>query len=126
MVELAMASEGVYGARMMGGGFGGCTINLVRSDYVESFKLTVSEAYEAIHRYESQTFTSVPLPMEWADGLTGIAHGCARHDESNPIDNSPHRRFKSLIQNGCWLRLTAPSDPGKASSKHSSPYPSDL
>jgi len=46
MVELAMQAEGVYGARMMGGGFGGCTINLVRSDYVESFRLTVSEAYE--------------------------------------------------------------------------------
>ena len=46
MVELAMQAQGVYGARMMGGGFGGCTINLVRSDYVESFKLTVSEAYE--------------------------------------------------------------------------------
>ena len=46
MVELAMQAEGVYGARMMGGGFGGCTINLVRCDYVESFKLTVSEAYE--------------------------------------------------------------------------------
>jgi len=46
MVELAMQAEGVYGARMMGGGFGGCTINLVRCDYVESFRLTVSEAYE--------------------------------------------------------------------------------
>jgi galactokinase len=45
MVELAMQAEGVYGARMMGGGFGGCTVNLVRSDYVESFKLSVSEAY---------------------------------------------------------------------------------
>jgi galactokinase len=46
MVELAGQAEGVYGARMMGGGFGGCTINLVRSDYVESFKLSVSKAYE--------------------------------------------------------------------------------
>jgi galactokinase len=46
MVELAVEAKGVYGARMMGGGFGGCTINLVRSDYVESFKLTVREAYE--------------------------------------------------------------------------------
>jgi galactokinase len=46
MVELAVQAEGIYGARMMGGGFGGCTINLVRSDYVESFKLAVSEAYE--------------------------------------------------------------------------------
>src|SRR3984893_16049584 len=46
MVELAIEAQGVYGARMMGGGFGGCTINLVRSDDVASFKVTVSEAYE--------------------------------------------------------------------------------
>src|ERR1700736_1505223 len=46
MVEVAMQAEGVYGARMMGGGFGGCPINLVLSDYIESFKVTVSKAYE--------------------------------------------------------------------------------
>ncbi|MCX7985109.1 MAG: galactokinase [Bacteroidetes bacterium] len=37
LVELAQTSEGVYGARLMGGGFGGCTINLVDSKYVEDF-----------------------------------------------------------------------------------------
>jgi len=45
MVELACQIEGVYGARMTGGGFGGCTINLVRSDKVELFQSKVSEGY---------------------------------------------------------------------------------
>jgi galactokinase len=46
MVELAGRASGVYGARMTGGGFGGCTINLVRKDCVAAFKASVSEGYE--------------------------------------------------------------------------------
>jgi galactokinase len=46
MVELAKQVEGVYGTRMTGGGFGGCTIALVQSDCVEAFKRTVQEGYE--------------------------------------------------------------------------------
>jgi galactokinase len=46
MVELAERADGVFGARMTGGGFGGCTINLVHSDYVEMFKSKVAEGYE--------------------------------------------------------------------------------
>lgn len=45
MVELASDVEGVFGARMTGGGFGGCTINLVRSESVESFKQSVASEY---------------------------------------------------------------------------------
>ncbi|HSB10753.1 MAG TPA: galactokinase [Blastocatellia bacterium] len=46
MVELAGRVEGVYGARMTGGGFGGCTINLVRSDCVDQFKSEVMQGYQ--------------------------------------------------------------------------------
>jgi galactokinase len=46
MVELAGQVEGVYGSRMTGGGFGGCTITLVRSDCVTVFQREVSEGYE--------------------------------------------------------------------------------
>ena len=46
MVELAEQAEGVYGTRMTGGGFGGCTIALVQVDCVEAFKRTVQEGYE--------------------------------------------------------------------------------
>jgi galactokinase len=45
MVELASNVEGVFGARMTGGGFGGCTINLVRSESVDAFKQSVASGY---------------------------------------------------------------------------------
>jgi len=48
MVELASKVDGVYGARMTGGGFGGCTINLVQFDYVENFRRTMAEGYEKL------------------------------------------------------------------------------
>jgi len=46
MVDLARDVEGVYGARMTGGGFGGCTVNLVDAEHVEQFKLSVAHDYE--------------------------------------------------------------------------------
>ncbi|MGB8324369.1 MAG: galactokinase [Candidatus Acidiferrum sp.] len=46
MVQLAEQNPGVYGARMTGGGFGGCTINLVESTLVERFKSNVLAGYE--------------------------------------------------------------------------------
>ncbi len=46
LVEAARAVPGVLGARMMGGGFGGCTINLVVPEQVENFIAQVSDAYE--------------------------------------------------------------------------------
>jgi galactokinase len=46
MVELATEVEGVHGARMTGGGFGGCTISLVTADSVAEFKSAVASGYE--------------------------------------------------------------------------------
>lgn len=45
MVDLATQVEGVYGARMTGGGFGGCTINLVKADSVAEFSKQVARGY---------------------------------------------------------------------------------
>jgi len=47
MVDLACSLEGVVGARMTGAGFGGCTVNLVRADALDSFGEQVIEAYRA-------------------------------------------------------------------------------
>ncbi|MBP0904913.1 galactokinase [Mariniflexile gromovii] len=46
LVEQAKLNGQVLGARMMGGGFGGCTINLISTNAVEAFKTTVSIAYK--------------------------------------------------------------------------------
>lgn len=46
MVDLARQIQGVYGARMTGGGFGGCTINLIAAENVDEFKKTVGQGYE--------------------------------------------------------------------------------
>ncbi len=46
LVEIASRIPGVYGARMTGGGFGGCTVNLVESDQVETFTSTIVREYE--------------------------------------------------------------------------------
>lgn len=45
LVLLAKADTAVLGARMMGGGFGGCTINLIQSDKVATFKEKAQKAY---------------------------------------------------------------------------------
>ncbi len=47
LVDLASSKPGVYGARMMGGGFGGCTVNLVRSDCVAEFRAAIAKEYAA-------------------------------------------------------------------------------
>jgi galactokinase len=46
MVELAAQVEGVYGSRMTGGGFGGCTISLVKEENVEEFKRVLGQGYQ--------------------------------------------------------------------------------
>jgi galactokinase len=46
LVELASSISGVYGARMTGGGFGGCTVNLVSSDSAELFKERIAAQYQ--------------------------------------------------------------------------------
>ncbi|MCX6169789.1 MAG: galactokinase [Ignavibacteriales bacterium] len=45
LAEEALYSDEVIGARMMGGGFGGCTINLVYKSMVKKFQLFMEKAY---------------------------------------------------------------------------------
>lgn len=45
LVDIAHQIVGVVGARMLGGGFGGCTINLVHNDAIDALRQAVDEQY---------------------------------------------------------------------------------
>jgi len=45
LVTLALDTDYCVGSRMMGGGFGGCTINLVREDCIEEFCKLIQDSY---------------------------------------------------------------------------------
>ena len=47
LVEEARKIDGVIGSRMTGGGFGGCTVSLVKEEAIDAFKETVGAAYQA-------------------------------------------------------------------------------
>jgi galactokinase len=47
LVDIASQLPGCYGARMTGGGFGGCTVNLVAQTQAASFRESIQERYRA-------------------------------------------------------------------------------
>jgi galactokinase len=59
MVESAMHANGTIGARMTGGGFGGCTVNLVRVDEAASFAESVAASYQAATGLTPEIYTCV-------------------------------------------------------------------
>ena len=46
LVELTKSKTGVLGARMMGGGFGGCTINIIQKDRTAQILEEIAESYQ--------------------------------------------------------------------------------
>jgi galactokinase len=67
LVELASDFSGVYGARMTGGGFGGCTINLVKKDRVSEFTANILKSYKAQTSIDAQIYVTTA-----ADGATAV------------------------------------------------------
>lgn len=66
MVEVANRIEGVYGARMTGGGFGGCTVNLVAENRVDEFRERVTQWYEEARKTKPEIYVCVA-----ANGASG-------------------------------------------------------
>jgi len=58
LVELAHEAPGCYGARMMGGGFGGCTINLVATSEVDAFIDFMTKGYQNRLGLELETYVT--------------------------------------------------------------------
>ncbi|MEX2477166.1 MAG: galactokinase [Gracilimonas sp.] len=58
LVEIAKDQPGLLGCRMMGGGFGGCTINLVEEQYVDSFSETIRKEYKEKTGKETEIYVT--------------------------------------------------------------------
>lgn len=52
LAALAWAQVGVIGSRMTGAGFGGCTISIVKNEYIDNFKVNVEREYEKVIGYK--------------------------------------------------------------------------
>jgi galactokinase len=58
LVERAQTIAGVTGARMMGGGFGGCTINIVQTEAVASFTQKIQEAFNGLFKQTPEVYVT--------------------------------------------------------------------
>ena len=68
LVEIAMRQPDCFGARITGGGFGGCTVNLVSAGKAEAFVEVVRREYKAALGIEADCFVSAPT-----DGALAMA-----------------------------------------------------
>ena len=69
LVEFASEYPGVLGARMMGGGFGGCTLNLIRKEAKEKFLKDISKAY--FQQFGLQSEYYFVRPVDGTDVVRG-------------------------------------------------------
>jgi len=72
LVDRARQDGAVLGARMMGGGFGGCTINLVKAEAVEAVAARVAREYES--RFKTAMKTYVTRISEGTSEIQGLCH----------------------------------------------------
>ncbi|MFH1108745.1 MAG: hypothetical protein V1790_06080 [Planctomycetota bacterium] len=60
LMNIVRPSNGVLGARMIGGGFGGCILVLVRSGAVDPMLAKVHREYDPRHESPSRAFVVQP------------------------------------------------------------------
>jgi galactokinase len=87
MVDLACRQKGVIGARMTGGGFGGCTINLVDAADSAEFQRRVAAEYHAATGLRPDIYVCKASqgagPVDRPAGMSAVGSGqgsAARHD----------------------------------------------
>jgi galactokinase len=60
LVDTALGIPGVFGARMTGGGFGGCTVNLVLPEAAPVFQNAITRAYKSRFGIDPQVYVCKP------------------------------------------------------------------
>ena len=68
LVDLAWETEGVIGSRITGGGFGGCTVSIVKNDAVDRFIETIGKQYQEKVGHEAEFYV-----VEIGDGAGVLA-----------------------------------------------------
>lgn len=68
LVDLAWKIPGVIGSRITGGGFGGCTVSIVKNDAVDTFIETIGEKYKEAVGHEAEFYV-----VDIGDGAHKIA-----------------------------------------------------
>lgn len=58
LVDLARLDPEVAGARMMGGGFGGCTINIIRTDQIDAFSKMIQRRYSERYKKSPEIYVT--------------------------------------------------------------------
>ncbi len=71
LVDLANQQPGIIGARLTGGGFGGCTVNLVEAAQAEQFRERMHAAYKA------------------ATGIDAAMYLCRASDGAHALETKP-------------------------------------
>ena len=56
LVDLAQAMPGVLGSRITGGGFGGCTVSIVKNDVVDTFISEIGKTYQEKVGHEAEFY----------------------------------------------------------------------
>ena len=56
LVDMAQAMPGVLGSRITGGGFGGCTVSIVRNDAVDGFISQIGKTYQEKVGHEAEFY----------------------------------------------------------------------
>ncbi len=67
LVDLAWKIPGVVGSRITGGGFGGCTVSIVKNDAVDTFISSIGKAYKEAVGHEAEFYT-----VDIGDGASRI------------------------------------------------------
>lgn len=68
LAATAITLPGCFGARLTGGGFGGCTVNLVSRENVENFTVSLAAAYKSRYGIEAHIYHGEPV-----DGALALA-----------------------------------------------------
>ena len=66
-MDRALEIDGVYGSRMTGGGFGGCTVSMMRKEAVTQFRTGIAAEYERRFSVTPRIYDCVPVTRRRRD-----------------------------------------------------------